>query len=184
MLRSMTGIQQDACLARNDLNHSESARQRGRPGGIAYSITLYSGQRSATGASRPRRSSGRTRPTMDPGEVALDEGRLGHRSHMIAHWSRDRAAGPSMHITAATTFRGNGRTLGTQPHYRPRRLGAHRLRRGRSNAICASCFSAAGRALRVLCRSESAAQDRAGPRGRASLPRADWRGGYPRCAPI
>jgi hypothetical protein len=45
-------------------------------------------------------------------------------------------------------------------------------------------FSAAGRALRVLCRSEAAAQDRAGPRGGASLPRADWRGGYPRCAPI
>jgi hypothetical protein len=45
-------------------------------------------------------------------------------------------------------------------------------------------FSAAGRALRVLCRSECAAQARAGPRGRASLPRADWRGGYPRCAPI
>jgi hypothetical protein len=30
-------------FARNDLNHSESARQRGRPGGIAYLITLCSG---------------------------------------------------------------------------------------------------------------------------------------------
>jgi len=155
----------------------------GRSGGIAHSITLYSGQRSATGASRPRRSSGRTRPTSrrgcsrrgaagppEPHDRTLEPrscSRTLHAYHCGHHVPRKRA------------YPRNAAALQTTPAWcsptAQRAFKRHLRKLG---------FSAAGRALRVLCRSESAAQDRAGPRGRASLPRADWRGGYPRCAPI
>ena len=184
MQRSMPGTS-SRTFARNDLNHSESARQRGRPGGIAYLITLCSGQRSATGAGRPRRSSGRTRPTMEGHRRDSRRGAAGSpeqpdRTLEPRSCSRTlHAYHCGHHVPRKRAYPRNTAALQTTPAWcspTAQRASRHHLRK--------LGFSAAGRALRVLCRSGSAAQARAGPRGRASLPLADWRGGYPRCAPI